>query len=67
MRRGDAGDAEAAAAASQLNSLGDEFDSELPLTESELEDLFQGLSAAIEAAYRAEVEAHAALSEVIHR
>jgi hypothetical protein len=67
MRRGDAGDAEAAAAASQLNSLGDEFDSELPLTESELEDLFQGLSAAIEAAYRVEVEAHAAMSEVIHR
>jgi hypothetical protein len=67
MRLGDAGDAEAAKAASQLNSLGDEFDSELPLTESELEDLLQGLSAAIEAAYRAEVQAHQALSEVVGR
>lgn len=67
VRRGDAGDADAAAAATALNALGDEFDSGLPLSDSEIEDVFRALSASIEAAYDAEVAAHAALGAVVER
>ncbi len=67
VRRGDAGDADAAEAAAALNSLGDEFDSGLPLSDAEIEDVFQAMAAAIETAYEAEVAAHAALSDVVER
>lgn len=67
VRRGDAGDADAAEAAAALNALGDEFDSGLPLSDAEIEDVFQAMSAGIETAYEAEVAAHAALSEVVGR
>jgi len=67
VRRGDAGDADAAAAAAALNALGDEFDSGLPLSDAEVDDVFESMSAAIETAYEAEMAAHAALSEVIER
>ena len=67
VRRGDAGDADAAEAAAALNALGDEFDSGLPLSDAEIEDVFQAMSAAIETAYEAEVAAYAALSEVVER
>lgn len=65
VRRGDAGDADAAEAAAALNALTEDFDPGLPLSDAEIEDVFQAMSAAIETAYEAEVAAHAALSEVV--
>jgi hypothetical protein len=42
-----------------------EFEPGLPLTDREIDGLFESLAEATKAAHRAEVEAHAALSEVI--
>jgi hypothetical protein len=65
VRRGDAGDIESAEAAKELNELASRFEPGLPLTDREIDGLFQSLAGSIEAAYRAEVAAHAALSEVV--
>ena len=65
VRRGDAGDAEAAEAARALDALAARFEPGLPLTDSEIDDILEALSGAIDAAYHAEVEAHSALSEVM--
>ena len=67
VRLGDAGDSEAAEAASRLNALGAEFDAGLPLMDAEIDDLFEALSAAIEEVYQTEVQAHQALAEVVGR
>jgi hypothetical protein len=67
VRRGDAGDVEAAEAARSLNELADRFEPNLPFGESEIDDLFESLSGAIDAAHKAEVEAHSALSEAMGR
>jgi hypothetical protein len=65
VRQGDDGDSAAADSAASLNALAAEFEPGLPLTDREIDGLFESLAGAIEAAHRAEVEAHAALSEVI--
>jgi hypothetical protein len=65
VRQGDDGDSAAADSAASLNALAAEFEPGLPLTDREIDGLFESLSAAIDAAYRAEVEAHSALSEVM--
>jgi hypothetical protein len=65
VRQGDAGDRTAAESAASLNALAAEFEPGLPLTDQEIDGLFESLAGAIEAAHRAELEAHAALSEVI--
>ena len=67
VRRGDAGDAEAAEAARALNGLSARFEPGLPLGDSELDDILESLSGAIDTAYQAEVEAHSALSGVMGR
>jgi hypothetical protein len=67
VRRGDAGDMEAAEAAEALNELADRFEPRLPLSDSEIDDILESLAGAIYAAYEAEVEAHSALSEVMGR
>jgi hypothetical protein len=67
VRLGDAGDEEAARAASALNALSVEFEPGLPLTDVEIDDLFESLSVAVGAAYQAEVEAHDALTEIMRR
>ncbi|HSJ83512.1 MAG TPA: BtrH N-terminal domain-containing protein [Acidimicrobiia bacterium] len=65
VRRGDAGGMEAAEAAKALNELADRFEPRLPLSDSEIDDVLESLSGAIDAAYMAEVGAHSALSEVM--
>ncbi len=65
VRRGDAGDLEAAEAAMGLNGLADRFEPGLPLSDSEIDNILESLSGAVHAAYDAEVEAHSALSEVM--
>ena len=65
VRRGDAGDLEAAEAANALNELAHRFEPGLPLSHSEIDYVLESLSGAIDAAYYAEVEAHSALSEVM--
>jgi hypothetical protein len=65
VRLGDDGDSAAADSAASLNALAAEFEPGLPLTDREIDGLFESLAETIEAAHRAEVEAHAALSEVI--
>lgn len=67
VRRGDAGDPEAAEAAEELNELAARFEPGLPLSDSEIDDTLASLSAAIDAAYKAEVEAHSALTGVVGR
>ncbi len=65
VRRGDVGDGAAADAAASLNEMAAEFEPGLPLTDREIDGLFESLAGAVEAAHRVEMEAHAALSEVI--
>lgn len=65
VRQGDDGDSAAADSAASLNALAAEFEPGLPLTDREIDGLFESLAGAIETAHRAELEAHAALSEVI--
>ena len=65
VRRGDAGDAEAAEAARALDGLAARFEPGLPLSDFEIDDILAALSGAIDAAYHAEVEANSALSEVM--
>ena len=67
VHRGDAGDMEAAEAAMALNELADRFEPGLPLSDAEIDDVLEWLAGAIDAAYKAEVEAHSALSEVMGR
>jgi len=67
VRRGDAGDMEAARAAMALNELADRFEQGLPLSDSEIDAVLESLAGAIDAAYKSEVEAHSALSEVMGR
>jgi hypothetical protein len=65
VRQGDDGDGVAADSAASLNALAAEFEPGLPLTAREIDGLFESLAGAVEAAHRAELEAHAALSQVI--
>jgi hypothetical protein len=65
VRRGDAGDIESAEAAKALNDLASRFEPGLPLTDREIDGLLQSLAGSIEAAYRAEFAAHAALADVV--
>ena len=65
VRQGDDGDSAAADSAASLNAMAAEFEPGLPLTDREIDGLFESLAGAIETAHRAELEAHAALSEVI--
>jgi hypothetical protein len=65
VRQGDDGDAVAADSAASLNALAAEFEPGLPLTAREIDGLFESLAGAVEAAHRAELEAHAALSQMI--
>lgn len=65
VRQGDVGESAAADSAASLNALAAEFEPGLPLTDREIDGLFESLAGAIETAHRAELEAHAALSEVI--
>jgi hypothetical protein len=65
VRQGDDGDSAAADSAAALNALAAEFEPGLPLTDREVDGLFESLAGAIEAAHQAEVEAHSALSEVM--
>jgi hypothetical protein len=67
VRLGDAGDSEAAEAGSRLNALRAEYDGGLPLTDVEIDDLFESLSGAIGEVHQAEVQAHQALAEVVGR
>jgi len=65
VRQGDAGDSAAADSAASLNALAAEFEPRIPLTDREIDGLFESLAGAIEIAHRAELEAHSALSEVM--
>jgi hypothetical protein len=65
VRRGNAGDMAAAEAAMALNALAAEFEPGLPLSDSEIDEIFESLSEAVDSAHKAEVEAHAVLSEVM--
>ena len=65
VRRGDAGDTEAADAAEALNDLAARFEPGFPLSDSEIDDVLEALLAAIDAAYSAEVDAHSALADVM--
>lgn len=67
VRRGDAGDTQAAEAAAELADLAREFQADLPLGQGELDQLFTTMSGAIRVAYEAETAAHAALAEVVGR
>ncbi len=65
VRRGDDGDGAAADSAASLNAMAAEFEPGLQLTDREIDGLFESLAGAVETAHRAEMEAHAALSQVM--
>jgi hypothetical protein len=62
---GDGGADEVAAAANELWELRREYDEKPPLSDGEVADLFQALSAAVTHAYEREVAAAAALAEAV--